>query len=89
MRFALIIVMMVSIAVGLVHIRLEENSVGNEVQRLQQEHKSLRRRLWDQQVRLSRLTAPEAVRKRMQYMQGSADGPETGSVTAVDPTEEE
>jgi len=62
MRLALVIVALAGIAVGLVHIRRAEMSVRHEIQCLRLQQISLRRRLWDQQVRLGEIMAPARVR---------------------------
>jgi hypothetical protein len=64
-RFALIILGLTAIAVGLVHIRRAELGAQHEIQRLQLQQVQRRRRLWDQQITLSRLTAPGQLRRQV------------------------
>jgi len=64
MRLALIIVALGAIAVALVHIRRAEMAVRYDIQRLQARQVRLRRRIWDQQVTIGRLTGPEELRRR-------------------------
>ena len=65
MRLALVILALGAIAVGLVHIRRAELSARHEIQQLQVAEVKLRRRLWDQQVRMGQLVSPREVDKRM------------------------
>jgi len=62
-RFSLVIVTLAAIAVALVHIRQAETRAHHAVHRLQMEQIHLRRRLYDQQAILGRLTAPREVRR--------------------------
>ena len=64
MRLAAVILILGATAVGLVHIRRTELSAQHEIQQLQATEIQLRRRLWDQQVHLSRLMSPVEVRRR-------------------------
>ena len=68
MRFAMVIVSLAAIAVALVHIRRAEITARHEIQSLQLKQVDQRRRMWDQQIRLSQLTAPAQVRKRVDEM---------------------
>jgi len=62
MRLATVIVVLAAIAVTLVHLRRREITVRHEIQLLRTRQVALRRKLWDQQVRLGRLTAPRRIR---------------------------
>ena len=64
MRLALVIVLLGAVAVALVHLRRAEMAARHEIQQLQVDQIELRRRFWDQQVRLSRLTAPALLRRQ-------------------------
>lgn len=68
MRLAIIIVALTAIAVTLIHMRRAELSMNCEMQRLQLEQVSLRRTLWDQQVRLGKVLAPPEVKRRSDEM---------------------
>jgi len=63
-RLAVVIAALAAVAVTLVHLRRQEIAVRHEIQQLQTREVSLRRKLWDQQARLGRLTAPSEVRRR-------------------------
>jgi len=63
-RFVLVIVSLAAITVVMVHLRREEIRARHELQRLQAQQVQLRRRLYDQQVELGKLTAPQEVRRR-------------------------
>jgi len=67
-RLSLVIAILVAIWVGLVHLRHEKVRAGHEIQRLQMRQVSLRRRLWDQEVRIGELTTPDRVRGRAKQM---------------------
>ena len=62
MRLATVIVVLAAIAVTLVHLRRREITVRHEIQLLRTRQVALRRKLWDQQVRLGQLTAPRRIR---------------------------
>lgn len=64
MRLALIIVCLTSIAVARVHLRRCELLARHDSQELANRQVELRRALWDQQVRMSYLTAPAKVRQQ-------------------------
>lgn len=68
MRLAIIIISLTAIAVALIHMRRAELSMNCETQRLQMEQVTLRRTVWDQQVRLGRLLAPSEVKRRSEEM---------------------
>jgi hypothetical protein len=68
MRLAIIIVALTAIAVTLIHLRRGELAMACETQRLQMEQVTLRRTMWDQQVRLGRLLAPPEVKRRSEEM---------------------
>jgi hypothetical protein len=70
MRLATVILVLAGIAVALVHVRREEIAVRHEIQRLQIRRVALRRTLWEQQVRLGYLAAPEEVRRRAEIAIG-------------------
>lgn len=65
MRLAVVIAILGGIAVGLVQLRRREIVVRYEIQRMHEQQVGLRRRLWDQQVRLGYLTAPHEIRHRL------------------------
>ena len=64
MRFAWIILAFAVIAVATVHLRLEQTSVRAETYRLSARRREVRRRLWDQQIRLGELACPRQVNRR-------------------------
>ena len=68
MRTAFIIIGLTAIAVGLVHIRRQEVATRHEIQRMQSEHTSLRREIWDRQVRIGHLMAPREIKQRSEIM---------------------
>ena len=68
MRLATVILVLAVIAAALVHLRRREITVRYEIQRLQAQQVRLRRKLWDQQVRLGCLTAPGEIRSRAEQM---------------------
>jgi hypothetical protein len=65
-RLAFIIVCLAAIGVGLVQIRRSELNLRHEIQLLQLQQVSLRRTLWDQEVRLGERTALGEVRLKTQ-----------------------
>lgn len=73
MRLATIILALGAIAVGLVHLRRAEMVARYEVQQLQVTQVRLRRTLWDQQVRLSRLMTPAELRRRTETLDRIGD----------------
>jgi len=68
-----IIIVLAAIAVSLVHIRRQQTSFAHEIQRLRNQHVSLRRTLWDQQAKLGYLASPD----RIQHEVDSFAGPLT------------
>ncbi len=68
LRLAIVIVTLAAMAVGLVHIRRAELIARHESQQFQLRQVTLRRRLWDQQIALSYLTAPAEVRRRSEEL---------------------
>ena len=64
MRFAWIILAFTSIAVAMVHLRLEQASVKAETYRLSAHRYEVRQTLWDQQISLGKLTAPRNMDRR-------------------------
>ena len=68
MRLAIVILAVAAIAVGLVHIRRMEVTVGHEIEELRTREVSLRRELWDRQVRAGQLSAPNEIRRRVDEM---------------------
>ena len=68
MRVALVILTLAAVAVGIVHLRRAQTRANHQVHRLQLEQIQLRRRLYDQQAELGRLTTPQAVRRRAEKM---------------------
>ena len=67
-RLAIIIVVLAGIAAALVHLRREEARIRYEIQAALTRQTTLRRRLWDQRVRIARLVAPGEVRKRAEEL---------------------
>ena len=67
-RLVLVIFSLATIAVGLVQIRRADATVCHEIQGMQRRQVSLRRRLWEQQIRLGYLTAPAALRRQAALM---------------------
>lgn len=67
-RLILILAAVTAICVALVHVRRQEARVRHEIHRGLTRQTSLRRRLWDQRVRIARLTAPREVRRRTREM---------------------
>ncbi len=65
MRIMCIIIVLAGIALALVQLRRREITVRHEIQRLQSQGVVLRRKLWDQQVKLGYLTAPGEVNRRV------------------------
>jgi hypothetical protein len=63
-RISLVIVLLAAITAGMVHLRRAETRAHHRVHRLQVEQIHLRRKLYDQQSDLGRLTAPKRVRQR-------------------------
>ena len=68
MRMGLVIVLLAGLAVGLVHVRRAEIITRHEIQQFRMRQVKLRRQLWDQQIRLGLLTAPDKVRRRVEQM---------------------
>ncbi len=65
MRYALVIVMLSATAVALVHIRRAEDRTRHETEQLRLREVRLRRELHDVQLRISELTAPRELRRRV------------------------
>ena len=63
---AIVILALAAIAVTLVHLRRRQTSFAHEIQSLQSRQVTLRRKLWDQQVRLGYLTSPRVVHQRVE-----------------------
>jgi hypothetical protein len=63
-RFALLIIALAVVTVGIVHLRREEIRARHQLQDLQIRQVKLRRALYDQQARLGMLTCPRRVRQR-------------------------
>ena len=68
MRMSLVIVVLAAIAVGLVQIRREKIRARHEIQQMRARQVLVRRRLWDQDVRIGQLTTPERIRNRVRCM---------------------
>jgi hypothetical protein len=66
MRLALVILLLAGIALAMVHLRRERNQLLHETQHNVELQIMLRRKLWDQQVRLAWLMAPAEIRKRVE-----------------------
>jgi len=62
MRWALVLVALAAVGIGLVHIRRDVVRHRHEIRQLDREQVRLRRALWDQQVHLSELTSPSEIR---------------------------
>ncbi len=62
MRLAWVILMLAATAAGTVHLRLQQNRVRTDMNNLEAQRLDVRRRLWDQQLRLGELTAPQHIR---------------------------
>ncbi len=67
-KLIFLILFLTAIAICLVHIRQGQSSVRYEIHQLRSKQIKLRRRLWDQQVKLAQLTAPREVRLRAEEM---------------------
>ena len=68
MRTAAVILVLAAIAVTLVHIRRRQMTFAHQIQRLGARQVDLRRRLWDQQVRLGQLTSVERINTRVEAL---------------------
>jgi len=95
-RFALVIVSLTAIALGLIRLRGAELSARHQIQQLEYRYRvELRRKLWDQQVRLGYLVAPGEVRRRADEMglgfveksDVTCEAPKTGPATPSVPRE--
>jgi len=62
-RIGCIIVAMAAIGAAAVHLRVQQERVRSDCYRLEAERLELRRTLWQQQLRLGELTAPEHIRR--------------------------
>jgi hypothetical protein len=67
-RVSLVILTLAAVTVATVHLRRAETRARHQVYRLQIEQIHLRRRLYDQQAILGRLTAPRRVRQRVRQL---------------------
>ena len=67
-RLVIVTIVLTAVALALVSIRRQEAWVRHDIQRHQQRQMALRRRLWDQRVRIGQLVAPAEVRRRAQEM---------------------
>jgi len=68
MRLGFVIIVLAAMAVGLVQIRREEMTARHQIQSLRAAQVKIRRTLWEQQVRMGELTAPQTVRRRAAEM---------------------
>jgi len=68
MRMGIVIIVLAAMGVGLVQIRRQEMTARHEIQSLRAAQVKIRRTLWEQQVRMGELTAPQAVRRRAAEM---------------------
>ena len=73
MRLAAIILGLTAMALVHVHMEQRRLSARREIQQLQMRQVTLRRRMWDQQVELGKITAPQEVRRRADQMAVMAD----------------
>ena len=67
-RLIFLILFLTAIAICLVHIRQGQSVTRYQIHKLRSKQIKLRRRLWDQQVKLGQLTAPREVRLRAEEM---------------------
>lgn len=67
-RLGMVIAVLAAMALGLVHVRRAKVRARHEIQGLRLRQISLRRRLWDQEVRIGQLTTPERIRFRAAQM---------------------
>ena len=83
MRTVIVIFALGAIALSLVHLRRRQIVASHEIQRLRLRQVVLRRKLWDQQVRLGYLTDPKVVHERVEP-NASPPGPVSGGLTMAD-----
>ena len=67
-RLVMILIAITAICVALVHVRRREARVRHEIHRGLTRQTALRRRLWNQRVRIAHLVAPREVRRRTREM---------------------
>ena len=67
-RPVMILIAVTAICVALVHVRRKEARVRYEIHRGLTRQTALRRKLWDQRVRVAHLVAPREVRRRTREM---------------------
>jgi hypothetical protein len=79
LRMIPVVVCLAAIACGLVQLRRSESIARCQIQRLELKEVSLRRQLWDQQVKLGEATSPERIRRRIEevHPEWSQAGPST------------
>ncbi len=64
MRFVFVIIAVAAIAVAMVHMRGEEFDRRHELQAQQMRQDELRKRLWEQQVLIGKLTETREIRRK-------------------------
>ncbi len=68
MRYVFVILMLTSIALGVVHLRRRQRRLGSEIRQLDLTHTRLKRELWSRQVELGHLLSPGEIVRRLQAM---------------------
>jgi len=63
MRWAMVIIAMAAVAMGVVHVERELVRHRYEMRQSDREYVRLRRALWDQQVQLGQVTSPTRIRQ--------------------------
>ncbi len=68
MRYVFVILMLTSIALGVVHLRRRQRRLSNEIRRLDLTHIRLKREVWSRQVELGHLLSPGEIARRLRAM---------------------
>ena len=68
MRYVFVILILMSIALGVVHLRRAHRRLGSEIRQLDLTHTRLKREIWSRQVELGHLLSPREIAKRLQAM---------------------
>jgi hypothetical protein len=68
MRYVFVILMLTSIALGVVHLRRSQCRLNNEIRKLDLTHIRLKREVWSRQVELGHALSPGEIARRLRAM---------------------
>jgi hypothetical protein len=83
LRLAWVIILMAAVGAAAVHLRLRATQARTQIQSLEAQRVQMRRQIWEQQVKLGELTAPQETRFRgKDTALDSSPGPTPTGMTA-------